>query len=372
MTAATAAADLVAAFQRGGVTTWAGVPCSLLGGLFDVLEAADRDTYVRATSEGEALSIAAAAWLAGGLGVVLCQNSGLGNLVNPAVSLCNPSRLPAVLVIGYRGAPGQADEPQHRQMGAITTSLLDLLGIDWRILPDDAAGARATVAWACHSARADRALRALLVGRGRLESHRPAAPPCAAALPSRYEAITHLRQFVDERTWVVATTGMTGRELFAQHDSERHFYCVGAMGFASALAHGLALRRPGDRIVVLDGDGAALMHLGNMATVGWTGPPDLVHVVLDNGGYDSTGAQPSVAGEVDFAGIAAAVGYRTVRAGLRLTDIDARTLAAPGPALLHVPIRFGSIKGAPRPDVPPDAVAGRFRQSLGRRAERAS
>jgi phosphonopyruvate decarboxylase len=182
--------------------------------------------------------------------------------------------------------------------------------------------------------------------------------------PARVEVLERALALFDERTAVVATTGKTGRELFALEDRPQHFYVVGAMGCASAVGLGLALGSS-RTTVVLDGDGAALMKLGNMATIGAQHPANLVHVLLDNGVYDSTGAQRTVSDLVAFPDLAIACGYRCATSCHTLFDFEAALAAAleePGPHLVHVRIRAGSMEPLGRPDLHPGQVARRFRR----------
>ena len=185
-----------------------------------------------------------------------------------------------------------------------------------------------------------------------------------SARPSRAEVLERVLAAVPDAAAVVATTGKCGRELFTLADRPQHLYQVGSMGCASAMGLGVALhsRRP---VVVLDGDGAALMKLGSLATIGAQGPPNLVHVVLDNGVHDSTGGQPTVSPSVDFAEVALACGYASGATCDDLPGFEAAfraALAEPGPHLVHARIRPGSMAGLGRPTVHPSEVARRFQR----------
>jgi phosphonopyruvate decarboxylase len=181
--------------------------------------------------------------------------------------------------------------------------------------------------------------------------------------PARAEALERFLALTDDRTAVIATTGKCGRELFTLEDRDQHLYQVGSMGGATGMALGLALNTQ-KRVVVLDGDGAALMKLGTFATVGAHRPSNLIHILLDNGVHDSTGGQATVSASVDFAGVALACGYRYAAAcdGLSAFERawDAAT-ATGGPALIHLRVRPGSIEKLGRPTVRPDEVARRFK-----------
>jgi phosphonopyruvate decarboxylase len=165
---------------------------------------------------------------------------------------------------------------------------------------------------------------------------------------------------------VVATTGKCGRELFTLADRPQHLYQVGSMGCASAMGLGVALNTPRP-VVVLDGDGAALMKLGNLATIGSRAPANLVHVVLDNGVHDSTGGQATVSPNVDFAAVALACGYASGTSADSLAGFERAFRATrdePGPHLLHVRIAPGSHAELGRPTIKPPEVARRFRAFL--------
>ena len=138
------------------------------------------------------------------------------------------------------------------------------------------------------------------------------------------------------------------------------------MGCASGMALGVALNSD-RKIFALDGDGAVLMKMGALATVGAYQPKNLIHVVLDNGVHDSTGGQSTVSASVEFAEIAVSSGYATAAkcdsvAGLAKAYTAA--LASDGPHLIHMRIQAGSLKELGRPTVKPPAVARRFKAFL--------
>ncbi len=298
------------------------MPCSFLTPLNNgVLN--DRDPrYVGAASKGEAVAIAAGAWLAGRQTVVMCQNSGLGNAVNPLTSLNAPFRIPTLLITTWRGEPGKPDEPQHAVMGVITQDLLTLIGVEYAPFAASAADLATTMAKASDRLNARNLPYALVMAQGSvadeaLEPTASMAPviarryddAAAGALPTRIAVLERFLAAADEDTAVIATTGKCGRELFTLADRRQHLYQVGSMGGASAMGLGVALNVP-NPVAVLDGDGAALMKLGNLATIGAYHLGNLLHIVLDNGVHDSTGGQATVSASVDFAAIALACGYR--------------------------------------------------------------
>lgn len=194
-----------------------------------------------------------------------------------------------------------------------------------------------------------------------------------AERPARATALRRIVERTPEASSVVlATTGYTGRELCALADRPNHLYMVGSMGCASSLGLGVALQTPGRDVVVVDGDGAALMRMGNFATVGAYGGDNLTHVVLDDEVYDSTGAQATVSPGVEFALVAAACGYRSVVSGddVALIDEVCGSRALPGPRLLHLKTRPGTLPDLPRPALAPEQVAARLTEHLTRPAAR--
>ncbi|WP_428491250.1 phosphonopyruvate decarboxylase [Rhodopila sp.] len=378
------AATFLRATQRIGIGFYTGVPCSFLTPLIN-RTASDRTLcYVGAASEGEAVAIAAGAWLAGRETAVMCQNSGLGNAVNPLTSLNRPFRIPTLLIVTWRGQPGLNDEPQHELMGRITQSLLDVIEIPHQRFPDEPHALDPLL----HDARATMSRTglpfALVLENGVLRDEPLDQPPRILPKPGEHIDLRHHAEkgsrlatleavlaAIPDQVPIIVTTGKTGRELFTLADREQHLYQVGSMGCASPMALGVAITT-GRRTVVLDGDGAALMKLGSLATIGACQPPGLLHVILDNGVHDSTGGQATASASVDFATIALACGYRQAfscdnTAGF--TQAFKQALSTQGPVLLHVRILPGSLAKLGRPTIAPHEVAQRFRSFLRRDAQ---
>lgn len=363
-----------------GIDYFTGVPCSFLTPLINGAIGSERFSYVGAASEGEAVAIASGAWLAGRRTAVMCQNSGLGNAVNPITSLNFPFKIPTLMVVTWRGGPGLKDEPQHELMGRITPGLLELMEVPHRPFPTEASEAPAAIGEALDIMDQTGLPFAFIMQKGDVDNpggDEMSAPPARVAgeasdfsgqgaSMTRYRALEDILQAVSDDTAIVATTGKCGRELFTIADRPQHLYQVGSMGCAAAMGLGVALSSD-KPVMVLDGDGAALMKMGTLATIGAYAPNNLVHIVLDNGTYDSTGGQPTVSGSVDFAAVAADCGYAR---GLRCDGSDGFTKALamannePGPHLIHMKIEPGSKKDLGRPTVTPPEVALRFKEFL--------
>lgn len=371
--------DFIIEAARHGFDFYTGVPCSFLTPLINgVLSSATID-YVGAASEGEAVAIAAGAWLAGRKTVVMCQNSGLGNAVNPLTSLNAPFRIPTLLITTWRGQPGIPDEPQHEVMGRITQRLLSLIEIEQAAFPKTAEALPASLGRATESIERTQRPFAFVMEQGSIRDDgfhlAPRERPKAGIrdeismpgdLPTRAAVLDRFLTLVDPAAAIVATTGKCGRELFTLADRPQHLYQVGSMGCATGMGLGIALNATVP-VVVLDGDGAALMKLGTFATVGAYAPARLIHVLLDNGVHDSTGGQPTVSASVDFAAVAIACGYRYAASCCTLQGFEAAFRVAdtgPKPALIHVRIAPGSMSKLGRPTVAPDAVARRFKAYL--------
>src|SRR5262249_35869177 len=347
------AEEFFAAAARHGFDFYTGVPCSFLTPLINGVLNRPALTYIGAASEGEAVAIAAGAWLAGRNTVVMCQTSGLGNAVNPLPSPTAPFPIPALLTTGGRGQPGIGDEPQHQVMGQITHKLLSVIDVEYQAFPKTAQELPAALRHA--SARmAERELPfAFVMEQGSVRDDgldlpaRPHSDPgvredltMPGEPPSRAAVLERFLTLVDPTAAVIATTGKCGRELFTLADRPQHLYQVGSMGGASGMGVGVALNvsRP---VVVLDGDAAALMKLGSFATIGAYAPAGLIHIVLDNGVHDSTGGQPTVL--VGFAGGALACGYRHPPSRGTLDQVaSAFRLPGPGPQPLPVPSAHAS------------------------------
>jgi phosphonopyruvate decarboxylase len=215
-----------------------------------------------------------------------------------------------------------------------------------------------------------------------LESARPSAagpatdpslPPWTSARPARLEVLRLLQEQCRPADALIATTGFMGRALYAVGDRENQLYLVGSMGCASSVALGLALAQPARRVLVIDGDGAALMRLGALATIGHLRPRNLVHVLLDNERHESTGGQATVADTTDLALVAHACGYSAVHRAPTLGDLE-HILRTTGDelAFVHVKIRPDEAVKLPRPTETPEQVARRFRQWLQATADQPS
>lgn len=302
-----------------GAEFYAGVPDSLLRPLCDYLMDAfgtDPRRHMIAANEGNAAALAAGYHLATGkVPVVYLQNSGEGNLVNPAASLLHRQvyGIPVIFVVGWRGEPGVRDEPQHVFQGEVTLKLLEDLGIPAFVIGPETGDEEVREAMAgFRPLLAEGRDAAFVIRKGGLTYGKKRTYRNGYGL-RREEAIRQIARAAGGDP-VVSTTGKASRELFEirealKQDHSRDFLTVGSMGHASSIALGVALHRPEERVWCLDGDGALLMHMGAMAAIGQGRPRNLIHIVLNNAAHESVGGLPTAAGGLDIPAIARACGY---------------------------------------------------------------
>jgi len=387
------ARNFIEAARERGFQWYAGVPCSFLTPFINYVLQDPSLRYLSMANEGDAVALIAGVALAGdanaphGRGIAMMQNSGLGNAVSPLTSLTWTFRLPQLLVVTWRAQPGVADEPQHALMGPITPDLLETMQIPWELFPTEISQIGPALDRAIAHMDQNSRPYALVMQKGSVAAYplksgtepigsRTAAANRAAAVsdlaaeprPSRHEALRAVvAQTPLQSTVLLASTGFCGRELYAIEDRPNHLYMVGSMGCVLPLALGLALARPDIRVIALDGDGAALMRLGAFATAGVYGPPNLWHLLLDNGVHDSTGGQATVSPHVSFAEIAAACGYASSLETNDLGRISNWLHERPcdGARFARLLIRAGTPSDLPRPSVTPVEVKSRLMQHIG-------
>jgi phosphonopyruvate decarboxylase len=375
------AEDFIKPAKALGFNTWTGVPCSFLTPFINRIISDPAMSYISSANEGDAVATATGSALAGQPAVAMMQNSGLGNAVSPLSSLNWVFRIPILLIITLRGENGLPDEPQHELMGQITAGMLDQLQIPWTWFPRSAAdieGALMVACWQMEKTARPYAfiMRQGSVAPGILDNNRSsaAAPklpagetfaPDAAVLTRRQALQCVIEETSETESLVIGTTGFTGRELFALSDRSNHFYMVGSMGCAASFGLGVSLALPGRKIVVVDGDGAALMRMGNFATIGAYAGPNLLHLLLDNCMHESTGGQPTVSASVNFAAVAGACAYREAQMAVTLDALRRFMTNSMGPALLQLRTRSGQTTDLPRPGLLPHQVRTRLMQNIG-------
>lgn len=313
-----------------GSDFYTGVPDSQLAALCNYLMETygiDPAHHIIAANEGNCTALAAGYHLATGkVPVVYMQNSGEGNIINPLASLLHEKvyAIPVLFVIGWRGEPGVHDEPQHIFQGEVTLKLLEDMGVEAFVISKDTTEAEVREAAERFRALfAEGKCAAFVVRKGALQ-YSGSITYTNKNQMTREEIIRHITA-VSGNDPIVSTTGKASRELFELREAAgqghgNDFLTVGSMGHSSSIALGIALQKKDTRIWCIDGDGAALMHLGAMAVIGSQKPQNLIHIVIDNGAHESVGGQPTVAGSADLAAAALALGYPKA---VTVSDFDA-------------------------------------------------
>ena len=330
------AVALVHLMCKSGMQRFFGVPDSVLKSFCRAADQPVEDvatTHVICCNEGTALTTASGWHLAtGDIPVVYCQNSGFGNMVNPLMSLCHNGafRVPVVLLIGWRGEAGTADEPQHSAQGRQMLPMLESCEIPSFEMPSDTENAFKTMQKAQALARDRQGPVAVLVHSKTFYELEAKRYVSVNGL-SRAQAVRGILDAVDaENDFIISTTGYTSRELYGilkhRHKTEgtqsrgAEFFMVGSMGHALSLAQGVALAQPGRRVWCIDGDGALLMHMGSLTSTAGLLLHNLVHVVLNNACHESVGGQFTCASQARksvpptsyFGDFAKAAGYANV------------------------------------------------------------
>lgn len=316
--------------QNLGFQFFTGTPCSYLKPFINFVIESPNFDFIDATNEGDAIAIAAGATLGGKKSVVMFQNSGLGNAVNPLSSLTHTFKIPMLIIITHRGEPGgPPDEPQHDLMGEITIPMVETLKLGWENFPNQPELIKPALLRACAFMEKEKRPFVFIMKKNDVAAYplksgpfpsqkvinishednfsKPASERC-----SRTEALKVIQSINWKKTLLVATTGKTGRELFEMEDRANQFYMVGSMGCALPFGLGMALARPDLKIVVIDGDGALLMRTGSMGSVGHQKPKNLLHLLLDNEVHDSTGGQKTLSPFISFGTLAKGFNYNKV------------------------------------------------------------
>ena len=355
------------ALSREGLGLYAGVPDSLLKEICTcITEKSSADEHIIAANEGAAVALATGSYLATGkLGLVYMQNSGLGNTVNPLLSLTDAKvySIPMLLMIGWRGEPGVKDEPQHVKQGEVTTGLLDTMGISYVVLPDSDAEAQSALKKMVTLANEKQQPTAIIIRKNTFSKYEKQQGDAQASDLSlkREKALSIVLDEIHSSDVVVSTTGMISREIFECRELKNQghsqdFLTVGSMGHCSQIAMGIALSDKTRKVYCIDGDGAIIMHMGSLAILGQYQGGNLIHVVINNGKHDSVGGQPTVGFEIDIPAVARACGYKeavTVDSEAEIREEIRRLRKLGKPVLLEIRVLPGARPDLGRPTTTP-------------------
>jgi phosphonopyruvate decarboxylase len=351
--------------EENGVTFFAGVPDSLLKNVCaSITDNSSKENNLITANEGAAVGVATGHYLATGqIPMVYMQNSGLGNTVNPLLSLADEKvySIPMLLMIGWRGEPGVHDEPQHIKQGEVTLSLLDTMGIPYIILPDDETAAVSAIGAIVTDCKNTGKPHAIVIRKGTFGPYKLRSivendyPLC------REDALKLVAGHLPKDAIVVSTTGKLSRELYEYRDimNESHesdFLTVGSMGHSSSIALGIALAKPERKVFCFDGDGAFIMHMGALTNIGNLAPANYIHILFNNGAHESVGAQPTLGFNIDVEAIAKACGYThavSIQTAEEINKAIDEALVSQGPSLIEIKVSISSREDLGRPKTTP-------------------
>jgi len=354
-----------------------GVPDSLLKELNSViLDKHDENNHIIAPNEGICVSLGIGSFIATNtIPTVYLQNSGLGNTINPLISLADKDvyGIPMVLIVGWRGEPGLPDEPQHYKQGLIQENLMSSMGIKYFIISSSSLDYEDIIFRAYDYAKKEKTPVFIVVKKDTFSNYLKLDNGIKNEnLDSRELAISNIISLFDETdSVIVATTGKASRELYEQRkfidDSSNNldFLTVGGMGHASSIATGISMSS-GKRVICLDGDGALLMHMGSLVSNGKYAGNNFIHFILNNGVHESVGAQPTLINNVDIPKLALSCGYKSslrVSSMKELSESKDVFLVKSGPVLIEYVIKPGSRVDLGRPqEKPVDNLMNLMRQ----------
>lgn len=319
-----------------------------------------KERNIIAPNEGCAVALAAGHYMAtGDLPVVYMQNSGIGNAVNPLLSLADEKvyQIPMILIVGWRGEPGVKDEPQHVKQGLVTVELLDAMGIPFIVLDLDERKALDQTKTLITQAHQTLKPHAIVIRKDIFEPYKLVNKPKNDYTFSREQALKIVVANLPKNPIIVSTTGKLSRELFELRETrneshEMDFLTVGSMGHSSSIALGIAIAKPLRKVVCFDGDGAMIMHMGALSSVGYLKPKNYLHILFNNGAHESVGGQPTVGFDIDFQKIALANGYShvaTAQTEEQITQLLKELILIDGPTLLEIKINQSSRDDLGRP-----------------------
>tara|TARA_A100000164_G_scaffold189897_1_gene168580 strand:- start:7716 stop:8780 length:1065 start_codon:yes stop_codon:yes gene_type:complete len=320
--------------------------------------------HIIAANEGNAIALASGYFLAKeSLPLVYMQNSGLGNAINPLLSLCDEKvySIPIILLIGWRGEPGIKDEPQHTKQGLIQLDLLSTLDIPYEVISQNDEKYKDKIQKTIDFAKANSRPSAILIKKDTFSKTERSSEAPKKFPMYREEALKIILRNLDNNDVVVSTTGKTSREIFEirknnHQKHEKDFLTVGSMGHCSSIALGIAINAPHRKIICIDGDGSMLMHLGSLASISELKPDNFYHIIINNGVHDSVGGQDTTAKNIKISKLAASLGFnKSFKAKTKKKlKLNIRSfLSEKGPSMLEIKTAPGSRANLGRPSIHP-------------------
>ena len=362
--------------KKKGISFYVGVPDSLLKNFCHyVSNKVSKKNHIISANEGSAIAIASGYNIATRkIPLVYLQNSGLGNTINPILSLSDKKvySLPMLIMVGWRGQPGIKDEPQHISQGSCTISLIKSLKKKYKILNGNFKSDLLKTNSALKIAKKNQEPVFLIVKKNTFEKIIEPKKD-QSNLISREEAIDLITSVFKKNIKIISSTGMISRELYEirkkQNDkSFNDFLTVGSMGHASQIALGISLNSK-KKIICLDGDGAFLMHMGGVSTIGDLKIKNYLHIVLNNFSHDSVGGQPTSAKTTSLSNIAKACGYKNIIGPLKsktqiIKKLNYMLKKKTGPSFVEILVKKGFRKNLGRPKEKPIENKNNFFKNL--------
>ena len=352
------------ALSNSGVDFFTGIPDSLLKDFCAYIsDKVPPKKNIITANEGAAISLATGHHISTGtIPLVYLQNSGIGNTINPLLSLADKEvySIPMILMIGWRGEPGVKDEPQHIKQGRVQNNILEALEIPYLILDSNVGNIDFFVKNVMNLVQKEGSPVAIIVRKNTFEAYKKVAFNSSDYEMTREAAIENVVKHISPNSIIVSTTGMASRELFEcrarfKQSHQNDFLTVGSMGHCSQIALGIALN-VNNKVICIDGDGSFIMHMGSAAIIGNNAPSNLLHIVLNNGAHDSVGGQPTVGHMIDIKKIATGCGYKNAFTAEKAEDLI-NTIKylekMDGPNLIEVLVKRGARSELGRPTSSP-------------------
>lgn len=368
--------ELFSLLKENSVNCFCGVPDSLLKDFCAyITDNVEAKNHTITANEGNAIALACGHYLAtGNPALVYMQNSGIGNCVNPLLSLADEEvyNIPLLMFIGWRGEPNIKDEPQHIKQGKVTDKLLETMGIKYEIMPQDFELAKPLIQEAFKYMQETKRPFAFIIRKGTFDKYSLQNKKNSASDFVREEAIETVIKSLSLKDIIVATTGHISREVYETRNRlnqthKQDFLTVGSMGHTSSIALGIALQKPNRNIYCFDGDGAFLMHQGAIIVNASKNLSNFKHIVFNNEAHDSVGSQPT---SVDVASINRIVlesGYKKTYVVLtkkELLNVLPEFISDKCTSLLEIKVKCGARSDLGRPKEKPFENKALFMEHL--------
>ena len=351
--------------KENNVNCFCGVPDSLLKDFCAyVTDNTTEKEHTITANEGNAIGFAAGHFLSSGNpALVYMQNSGIGNCVNPLLSLTDDEvyNIPLLMFIGWRGEPDKKDEPQHIKQGKVTDKLLAAMGIKYSVMSDNFDEVKVQIQSAFQYMKETNCPFAFMIRKGTFEKYSLLNKKQSPYTLKREDAIETVIKELNEKDVIVSTTGHISREVYETRERlgqshKQDFLTVGSMGHSSSIALGIALQKPDRNIYCFDGDGSVLMHQGAITVNATKELPNFKHIVFNNEAHDSVGSQPTAMYKENLSKVALDCGYKKAYS---VSDKDALIKILPEfindncTSLLEIKVKCGAREDLGRPKEKP-------------------